>query len=275
MAVAASAELVDPVCSRLLAAFQAELGAVVLGAEIQRREIIVRVELSAWVDAARACRHKLGFDYFSFLSGLDWLDNPLQTTRYENVWGSVAEDDEGGEDGEAATVEDAGPEPAPEPEPEPEAAVVGFRTGVAGGDTRFQVFARFVSTTEHRAITIKADLDEVDPHVPTISGVYAGANWHERETWEMYGFLFDGHPHLVHIYLPGAFEGFPLRKDFPLLAREVKPWPGLTNVEPIAEPIAEAVAEPAAEPAEPAAGPVGQCGRAALGRRADRPRSVA
>ena len=64
--------------------------------------------------------------------------------------------------------------------------------------------------------------------------VYAGADWHERETWEMYGFWIDGHPHLVHLYLPGGFEGYPMRKDFPLLAREVKPWPGLTNVEPIA-----------------------------------------
>ena len=49
--------------------------------------------------------------------------------------------------------------------------------------------------------------------------VYAGADWHERETWEMFGFTFDGHPDLRHIYLPGEFEGFPLRKDFPLLAR--------------------------------------------------------
>ena len=49
----------------------------------------------------------------------------------------------------------------------------------------------------------------------------------------MYGFQFDGHPGLRHIYLPTEFEGFPLRKDFPLLAREVKPWPGLVDVEPL------------------------------------------
>jgi NADH-quinone oxidoreductase subunit C len=49
----------------------------------------------------------------------------------------------------------------------------------------------------------------------------------------MYGFTFDGHPDLRHIYLPAEFEGFPLRKDFPLLAREVKPWPGLVDKEPI------------------------------------------
>ena len=47
--------------------------------------------------------------------------------------------------------------------------------------------------------------------------VYAGADWHERECWEMYGIVFDGHPALRHLYLPAEFEGHPLRKDFPLL----------------------------------------------------------
>jgi NADH-quinone oxidoreductase subunit C len=49
----------------------------------------------------------------------------------------------------------------------------------------------------------------------------------------MYGFVFDGHPSLRHLYLPSEFEGHPLRKDYPLLAREVKPWPGLVDVEPM------------------------------------------
>ncbi len=51
----------------------------------------------------------------------------------------------------------------------------------------------------------------------------------------MYGFGFDGHPSLRHLYLPSGFEGHPLRKDFPLLARVVKPWPGLVDVEPMPE----------------------------------------
>ncbi len=63
--------------------------------------------------------------------------------------------------------------------------------------------------------------------------MYAGANWHEREAWEMFGVTFVGHPHLVHMYLPGEFEGHPMRKDFPLLARRVKPWPGIVDVEPM------------------------------------------
>ena len=69
--------------------------------------------------------------------------------------------------------------------------------------------------------------------VATITDLFGGADWHERETWEMFGFDFVGHPGLRHLYLPGAFEGFPLRKDFPLLAREIKPWPGLVDKEPM------------------------------------------
>lgn len=231
----------DAVCERIGEAFRAALGDSVLGLEIQRREIIARVELSSWFAAVETCKRKLGFDYFCFLSGLDWLENLAQTTRYENVWGSVEEDTEevdgaeAAEDGADGPAADASSEPAePAAEGGAAAAATGFRTGLTGGDSRFQVFARFASTREHRAITLKADLHDSDPRVPTISTLYAGADWHERETWEMYGFWFEGHPHLVHIYLPGGFEGYPLRKDFPLLAREVKPWPGLTNVEPIA-----------------------------------------
>jgi NADH-quinone oxidoreductase subunit C len=57
----------------------------------------------------------------------------------------------------------------------------------------------------------------------------------------MYGIGFDNHPDLRNMYLPGDFEGYPLRKDFPLLARMVKPWPGIVDVEPMpAEDEAEA-----------------------------------
>ena len=101
--------------------------------------------------------------------------------------------------------------------------------GIAAG-----AFVLARSTIQIASVGYSVLEKRLDPRVATISTVFAGANWHERETWEMFGFWFDGHPNLIHIYLPGAFEGYPLRKDFPLLAREVKPWPGLTNVEPIA-----------------------------------------
>jgi NADH-quinone oxidoreductase subunit C len=95
------------------------------------------------------------------------------------------------------------------------------------------VFARLYDTDRKVGITLKADLDDDNPSVESISGVFRGADWHEREAWEMFGFDFPGHPGLRHLYLPTEFEGFPLRKDFPLLSRAVKPWPGLVDKEPI------------------------------------------
>jgi NADH-quinone oxidoreductase subunit C len=64
------------------------------------------------------------------------------------------------------------------------------------------------------------------PRLPTATGIFQGAAWHERETREMFGVHFDGHPHLAPLLLPGGFEGHPLRKDFVLAARVAKEWPG-------------------------------------------------
>ncbi len=229
----------DATCQRFLDSFRAEFGDKVLGAEINKTDAIVRVDSSVWVEALRFAKTSLELTFFCFLSGLDWLENPTQTTRYENVWGSV--DEESGDAVDTAVSDTADSAAATDGAGDAVAkAPVGYRSGTAGGDTRFQVFARVSSTTTHRGLILKADLDDTDPRIPTITKVYAGADWHERETWEMFGFWFDGHPNLVHLYLPGGFEGYPLRKDFPLLAREVKPWPGLTNVEPIAGEAEEA-----------------------------------
>ncbi|MET9313715.1 NADH-quinone oxidoreductase subunit C [Kribbella sp. NPDC003505] len=62
--------------------------------------------------------------------------------------------------------------------------------------------------------------------LPSLSELYAGANWHERETYEMFGIAFDGHPNLTTLLLPDEFEGHPLRKEFVLASRVAKPWPG-------------------------------------------------
>ena len=108
--------------------------------------------------------------------------------------------------------------------------------GYAGGETRFQLLARVTDIRRHVSVTLKADLPEdADGRmsVPSWIPVHAGANWHERETHEMFGINFEGHPDLRNMYLPGDFEGHPLRKDFPLLARMVKPWPGIVDVEPM------------------------------------------
>ena len=62
--------------------------------------------------------------------------------------------------------------------------------------------------------------------LPTLTSVWPGAAWHERETYEMFGVVFDGHPNLVPLLLPDGFEGHPLRKEFVLASRVAKAWPG-------------------------------------------------
>ena len=105
--------------------------------------------------------------------------------------------------------------------------------GYTGGSTRLQMLARLMQPHTSPGITIKADVPDNEPAMDSWVSVFAGANWHEREAHEMFGISFLGHPDLRNMYLPADFEGHPLRKDFPLLARIVKPWPGIVDVEPM------------------------------------------
>jgi len=197
----------DEVRVALVDALRATLGDDLLDSRIEKGDVWVRVPVARWHDALAAARDRVGCRYFCFLSGIDWMPSTAPNP----------EADENDADAQAA----------------PTAAVAAIETGYAGGATRFQVFARLTNVDSNIGVTIKADVDDADPVVPSVVDLFAGAEWHEREAWEMYGFRFDGHPALRHLFLPGEFEGHPLRKDFPLLAREVKPWPGLVDVEPM------------------------------------------
>ncbi|MGW5420262.1 NADH-quinone oxidoreductase subunit C [Streptomyces sp. NPDC003943] len=77
-----------------------------------------------------------------------------------------------------------------------------------------------------RRLLLRTTVPHASPTLPSAIAVYAGAAWHERETYEMFGVTFTDHPHLVHLLLPENFEGHPLRKDFVLAARVAKAWPG-------------------------------------------------
>jgi NADH-quinone oxidoreductase subunit C len=246
-AAAPDTEAADSLRQPLLDALQSELGEDLVGYELAAGDdLCVRVNRSVWRQTVALCKERLGFSYFCFLSGLDWQPNPLLLG--EKAWEAeeavieatedaidddAADDDAAASDAAAADAAAADEAAAVLHEPPAAEGARAYPTGVAGGDTRFQVFARLYNVTSHVGITLKADLDEADPRIDSLVSLYRGADWHEREAWEMYGFVFDGHPRLRHLYLPGAFEGHPLRKDFPLLARLVKPWPGLVDVEPI------------------------------------------
>jgi NADH-quinone oxidoreductase subunit C len=99
----------------------------------------------------------------------------------------------------------------------------------------FQVVTHLYSTAHKHNARLKVDCDTAEPHCPTLSDLWPGANWHEREAAELFGIVFDGHPHLVKLLLPEQFEGNPLRKDFALMTREAKPWPGEAEGEEIEE----------------------------------------
>nr|WP_185285833.1 NADH-quinone oxidoreductase subunit C [Streptomyces alkaliterrae] len=77
-----------------------------------------------------------------------------------------------------------------------------------------------------RRLLLRTTVPHDAAELPTVTDVYAGAAWHERETHEMFGVAFTGHPHLTPLLLPDGFEGHPLRKDFVLAARVAKAWPG-------------------------------------------------
>ena len=84
-----------------------------------------------------------------------------------------------------------------------------------GRDKRFDVVYHFLSPKLNQRIRIKVQTDEVTP-VPSIIGVFPGADWFEREAYDLYGVLFTGHPDMRRILTDYGFEGYPLRKDFPL-----------------------------------------------------------
>ena len=187
---------------------RAELGDALVDTHINSGDDLwIRVDTAAWREAAAVVQGALGCTYFDFLSAIDWLPSPF------------GRDMDSQED---IVTEGSEAKPAGE-----------MSWGITGGTSRFQVLARVSSPTEHYGVTLKADVDDVVPTIDTWVPVYAGADWHEREAFEMYGIVFTGHPGLKKIYLPGDFEGNPLRKDFPLLARRVKPWPGIVDVEPM------------------------------------------
>ena len=87
-------------------------------------------------------------------------------------------------------------------------------------EPRFEVNYHLFSTTIHHRVRLKVLVTEEDLHVPTVTSVWRTANWHERETFDFFGIIFDGHPDLRRILLPDDWQGHALRKDFPLRGYE-------------------------------------------------------
>jgi NADH/F420H2 dehydrogenase subunit C len=90
----------------------------------------------------------------------------------------------------------------------------GTRQGPPGVETeRFEIVANFLSHARNRRVRVICEVPAADPTVPSLTGVYMGTNFPERETFDLYGITFDGHPDLTRILMPDDWHGFPLRKD--------------------------------------------------------------
>ena len=185
-------------------------------------DLWVRVATAAWKDDGEAL-YQMGFEYFCFLSAIDWMPSPY------------------------GRGEDDPTEPPPERDDR----------DPPGRDRRRHALPGLRPGDRHPAPRRRDDQgrrprrrprpsSRGSPSSPAPTGTSARPH-------EMFGIDFAGHPDLRNMYLPTEFEGFPLRKDFPLLARMVKPWPGIVDVEPM--PAEEAPPEDAvageAAPASP------------------------
>jgi NADH-quinone oxidoreductase subunit C len=84
---------------------------------------------------------------------------------------------------------------------------------------RFELVCLLVSLAHRARLRVKVRLDGDNPHLASVAGVWPAANWLEREVWDLFGIVFDGHPDLRRLLMPDDWEGHPLRKDYPVQIR--------------------------------------------------------
>jgi NADH-quinone oxidoreductase subunit C len=85
-----------------------------------------------------------------------------------------------------------------------------------GTPDRLHSVYHLTSMTYRRRLRLEVSVSTEDPHVPSVTGIYPGADWQEREAWDMFGIVYDGHPGLTRILMPDDWDGHPQRKDYPL-----------------------------------------------------------
>jgi len=91
-----------------------------------------------------------------------------------------------------------------------------FGVDYYGTPNRLHSVVHLTSMTYRRRVRLEVAVPAEDPHVPSLTGLYPGTDWQERETYDMFGIVYDGHPALTRILMPDDWDGFPQRKDYPL-----------------------------------------------------------
>jgi NADH-quinone oxidoreductase subunit C len=172
-----------------------------------RGEVTLEVPAGAWRATCLALRDEFGFEQLVDLSGVDYLG-----------YGADEWDTEVSSEGFSRGVEGAGPGRfgwGQAPSAESDAGVVPLKD-VAG--RRFAVVAHLLSLAHNRRARVRCFApDDALPVVDSVEPVWAGANWFEREAFDLFGILFAGHPDLRRILTDYGFVGHPFRKDFPLI----------------------------------------------------------
>ncbi|MBX9403495.1 NADH-quinone oxidoreductase subunit C [Lysobacter sp. BMK333-48F3] len=173
-------------------------GATVVVAE-PRGELTLEVPAADWLAAARALRDEFGFEQCVDVSGVDYLsfgsdewDTDVSSEGFSRgVEGKSAGRFRWGESPNAASI-------APE--------------------RRFAAVAHLLSCQHNQRLRLKAFAPNDDlPVVGSLTGIWPGVNWFEREAFDLYGIVFEGHPDLRRILTDYGFVGYPFRKDFPLI----------------------------------------------------------
>jgi len=102
-----------------------------------------------------------------------------------------------------------------------------FGVDYPGRESRFEVVYNLFSLSHRHRLRLKALVPEGDPRIASVVPVWRGAEWHEREAYDMFGVSFDGHPDPRRILMPEDWEGHPLRKDYPLELPAEREYPAL------------------------------------------------
>ncbi|MET8024775.1 NADH-quinone oxidoreductase subunit C [Streptomyces avermitilis] len=169
-------------------------------AEESYEVLTVDVPPASWLSALQTARDALGCTYFDWLSAVDEPGRGFLVSAHVVALPSPPPQSHS-QSRPLSPSPSPSPSPASSPSPSP-------------------------SPSSVRRLLVRTTVPHEAPVLPTAVGVYAGAGWHERETHEMFGVTFEGHPALDPLLLPEGFEGHPLRKDFVLAARVAKAWPG-------------------------------------------------
>jgi NADH-quinone oxidoreductase subunit C len=177
------AESAQAFADRLTARFE---GALIVVAQ-PRGEVTIDVPSAQWLSTAQALRDEFGFEQLIDVSGVDYLS-----------YGSDEWDTDVSSEGFSRGVEGNGAAAAPE--------------------RRFAAVAHLLSYQHNRRVRLRTFADNDDlPVVASLTSVWPGSNWFEREAFDLYGIVFEGHPDLRRILTDYGFVGHPFRKDFPLI----------------------------------------------------------